>query len=145
MVATFTLCSEQLSAQYHYDYGMRAVKTVITTAGNLKRSDPNGDELQLILRAIQDVNLPKFLAQDLPLFDGIISDLFPGIDRPDIDYGALLQALKLSCEQCGLQPVPFFLGKNIQLYETLVVRHGLMVVGPTGAGKSTFKIEKLKM
>ena len=136
MVATFTLCSEQLSAQYHYDYGMRAVKTVITTAGNLKRSDPEGDELQLILRAIQDVNLPKFLAQDLPLFDGIISDLFPGINRPEIDYGALLQALKLSCEDCGLQPVNFFLGKNIQLYETLVVRHGLMVVGPTGAGKS---------
>ena len=75
----------------------------------------------------------------------IYSDLFPGIDRPDIDYGALLQALKLSCEKCGLQPVPFFLGKNIQLYETLVVRHGLMVVGPTGAGKSTFKIKTLRM
>jgi dynein heavy chain, axonemal len=123
MVATFTLCSEQLSAQYHYDYGMRAVKTVITAAGNLKRSNPDGNELQLILRAIQDVNLPKFLAQDLPLFDGIISDLFPGIDRPDIDYGALMQSLKLSCEECGLQPVDFFLRKNIQLYETLVVRY----------------------
>ncbi len=136
MVATFTLCSEQLSAQYHYDYGMRAVKTVITAAGNLKRANPDGNELQLILRAIQDVNLPKFLAQDLPLFDGIISDLFPGIDRPDIDYGALMQSLKLSCEAERLQPVEFFLKKNIQLYETLVVRHGLMVVGPTGAGKS---------
>ena len=136
MVTTFTLCSEQLSLQKHYDYGMRAVKTVIVAAGNLKRKEPEAEELQLLLRALQDVNLPKFMAQDLPLFDGIMSDLFPGISRPNIDYGALLTSIKCSTEANGLQPHEFFIRKNIQLYETIVVRHGLMVVGPTGGGKS---------
>ncbi|EQC29095.1 hypothetical protein SDRG_13255 [Saprolegnia diclina VS20] len=136
MVTTFKLCSEQLSSQCHYDYGMRAVKTVITAAGNLKRSDPDMDEDVLLLRALQDVNLPKFLAHDIPLFNGIISDLFLGKQRPVIDLGALISVIKLQTQKMQLQPVPYFLTKCIQLYETIVVRHGLMVVGATGGGKS---------
>ncbi|RHY24853.1 hypothetical protein DYB25_001221 [Aphanomyces astaci] len=131
MVTTF-----KLSSQSHYDYGMRAVKTVITAAGNLKRSDPDMDEDVLLLRALQDVNLPKFLAHDIPLFNGIISDLFLGKCRPAIDLGALISVIKLKTQHMGLQPVPYFLTKCIQLYETIVVRHGLMVVGATGGGKS---------
>jgi dynein heavy chain len=136
MVATFRLCSEQLSSQDHYDYGMRAVKTVITAAGNLKRASPDSPEEALLLRALQDVNVPKFLAHDLPLFDGILGDLFPGIDRPPFDYGPLLGAIKLAAQDRGLIPVPIFMRKAIELYEMICVRHGLMVVGPTGGGKS---------
>ncbi|KAG5177491.1 dynein heavy chain and region D6 of dynein motor-domain-containing protein [Tribonema minus] len=142
MVTTFKLCSEQLSSQPHYDYGMRAVKTVITAAGNLKRAEPDADEMVLLLRALQDVNLPKFLEVDLPLFAGIMSDLFPGKAsasdvRPELDYGKLNTVMKTVIEDHGLQPHPFFITKVIQLYEMIVVRHGLMVVGPTGGGKSS--------
>ena len=136
MVTTFKLCSEQLSSQPHYDYGMRAVKTVITAAGNLKRAEPDADEMVLLLRALQDVNIPKFLEMDLPLFEGIISDLFPGKKRPDLDYGALMRTMKEQIFAFGLQPHKFFITKVIQLYEMIVVRHGLMLVGPTGGGKS---------
>jgi dynein heavy chain len=136
MVTTFKLASEQLSSQPHYDYGMRAVKTVITAAGNLKRAEPNADEMVLLLRALQDVNIPKFLEMDLPLFRGIISDLFPGKVRPQLDYGALMHTMLEEIHKAGLQPIDFFTTKVIQLYEMIVVRHGLMLVGPTGGGKS---------
>jgi dynein heavy chain len=137
MVATFRLSSEQLSSQDHYDFGMRAVKTVISAAGNLKKEDKDGDEDLILIRALCDCNVPKFLADDLPLFNGILSDLFPGKKKPQIDYGGLESQLIEQTQLLGLQPVPNFITKCIQLYETTVVRHGLMLVGPTGGGKTS--------
>ena len=137
MVTTFKLCSEQCSSQPHYDYGMRAVTTVIRAVGNLKRGEPEGDEMVLLLRGLQDVNVPKFLDADIPLFAGIISDLFPGKARPELDYGALYGTMKYIIQIQGLQPNAWFITKVIQLYEMIVVRHGLMLVGPTGGGKSS--------
>ncbi|KAL3881803.1 hypothetical protein ACJMK2_028195, partial [Sinanodonta woodiana] len=136
IVSTFKLSSEQLSSQDHYDFGMRAVKSVISAAGNLKRQYPDMDEELIALRAIRDVNVPKFLVDDLKLFNGIVSDLFPNIKEQPIDYGALDVSLRKTCTKLGIKDVEGFIHKCIQLFETTVVRHGLMLVGPTGSGKT---------
>ncbi|XP_076646459.1 dynein axonemal heavy chain 1 [Halictus rubicundus] len=136
ITTTFKLSSEQLSTQDHYDFGMRAVKTVIAVAGNLKREQPDLNEQQICLRALRDVNVPKFLKDDLTLFNGIVSDLFPLLEEKQVDYGVLEAEIRASIVRMGLEEVDEFVKKVIQLYETTVVRHGLMLVGPTGSAKT---------
>ncbi|CAD2219005.1 dynein heavy chain, axonemal [Angomonas deanei] len=137
MVMTFKLSSEQLSSQDHYDFGMRAVNTVISAAGLNKRENPDENEDVLLLRALRDSNVPKFLKDDIILFEGIISDLFPGTALPQTDYGAIVKALEDNITANSLQTVDVFIKKCLQLYDITTLRHGLMLVGPTGGGKTS--------
>lgn len=94
MVKLYALSSEQLSKQSHYDFGMRAVKSVLVMAGKLKREQPDTREDIVLIRAMKDSNIPKFIQDDLPLFAGIVSDLFPGVEVEDTEYGSLEKAIQ---------------------------------------------------
>ena len=67
-------------------------------AGGLKRANPDLVEDGVLIRAMRDANVPKFLNDDLPLFAGIIQDLFPGIEITENDYGKLLLTIEYIIE-----------------------------------------------
>ena len=59
----------------------------------------------IVLRAIRDVNVPKFLQDDLKLFNGIVSDLFPQIRDVPVDYGDLERSIRATSVKKRLQDV----------------------------------------
>lgn len=56
---------------------------MLVMAGNLKRANPELPEDVVLIRAMRDSNVPKFVADDLPLFSALINDLFPGVEVPE--------------------------------------------------------------
>ena len=130
------LASEQLSTQAHYDYGMRAVKSIILAAGRRKAESPDEDEAYLAYRSIAESSVPKLVSEDVPLFMAILSDLFPDTERRQPDYTGLLEALRGACRNRHLECEEEFSTKAIQLFQTQQVRHGLMLVGAALSGKS---------
>nr|XP_061808009.1 dynein axonemal heavy chain 9-like isoform X2 [Nerophis lumbriciformis] len=135
-ITLYTLCKELLSKQDHYDWGLRAIKSVLVVAGALKRGDTSQAEDQVLMRALRDFNIPKIVTDDMPVFMGLISDLFPALNAPrkrDMDFE---KRVKESILDLKLQAEDNFVLKVVQLEELLAVRHSVFVIGNAGTGKS---------
>jgi dynein heavy chain len=78
----YSLLRELLSKQTQYDWGLRAVKSVLVVAGGFKRLEPDLAEEALLMRALRDFNTPKIVREDEVVFFGLLADLFPGINPP---------------------------------------------------------------
>ncbi|OCT79469.1 dynein heavy chain 14, axonemal [Xenopus laevis] len=156
LVNLYQLASKQLSQQNHYDFGMRAIKTVLVMAGQKKQDLELGgkhmrlspaEESLIVIRALKEANLPKFLAEDVPLFENIMADLFPGVVIEKADTKRLEKAISMASNELGLQPWETQVEKVIQFHNQIVARHGVMLVGPAGGGKTTVRriLEKALM
>ncbi|XP_038624757.1 dynein heavy chain 2, axonemal [Tachyglossus aculeatus] len=132
----YSLAVQQLSRQDHYDFGLRALTSLLRYAGKRRRLRPDLTDEEVLLLSMRDMNLAKLTSVDVPLFSAIVQDLFPGIELPVIDYGKLKETIEQEMEQEGLQRTTFTVNKVIQLYETKNSRHSTMIVGTTGSGKT---------
>ncbi|PSN39336.1 Dynein beta chain [Blattella germanica] len=135
-ITLYTLCRELLSKQDHYDWGLRAIKSVLVVAGALKRGDRGRPEDQVLMRALRDFNIPKIVTDDVPVFMGLIGDLFPALDVPrkrDPDFEKMVRQASIDLQ---LQPEDNFILKVVQLEELLAVRHSVFIVGNAGTGKT---------
>ena len=133
----YELCRDLLSKAMHYDWGLRAIKSVLRVAGDFKRSEPEKSETTLLFRSLRDFNLPKIVGDDLIIFMGLLGDLFPGAEAPRQRDWDLEKKIEESFVEAGLQPEDEALLKTVQLMELLAVRHCDFIMGTSGTGKST--------
>lgn len=136
MTVLYKLAEEQLSKQHHYDWGLRSLNSVLRMAGVMKRQSGDLPEGVVLMRVLRDMNFPKFVFDDVPLFLGLIKDLFPGIDCPRVGYPEFNSAVRKTLETDRFVLLSEQEDKVVQMYETMMTRHSTMIVGPTGGGKT---------
>lgn len=148
VVLLFNLCEDQLSKQPHYDFGLRALKSVLVSAGQLKRKlalgHSNGEapvmaelETRALISSISDTILPKLVAQDVPVFETLLKGVFPGTQPQLVEEDELRAKIIELAKMKKLVPNQRWVEKALQLYQVMTLRHGVMLVGPSGSGKSS--------
>nr|CAD7413402.1 unnamed protein product [Timema cristinae] len=147
LVEVFDMARKLLSVQQHYDWGLRALKTVLGGCGSVLKAARKGGisvaqldkeaEMELVVQALRLNTLSKLTFTDCAGFDGIVRDMFPGIPFTSSGYETLTAALKESYAEFGLLYNESQLRKCVELYEQLQQRMGVVIVGPSGSGKTT--------
>ncbi|KAL4069341.1 dynein heavy chain and region D6 of dynein motor-domain-containing protein [Scleroderma citrinum] len=151
IVPFFNLCDEQLSPQPHYDFGLRALKAVLASAGILKRERLQNAKLEdyegaglsdtvseqiILIQSVTETIVPKLVADDVPLLTSLLADVFPGTDYIPVDLEALRDQIVKVCDERRLVAGEKWIAKILQLYQIQKIQHGLMMVGPSGTGKT---------
>ncbi|KAM6281322.1 LOW QUALITY PROTEIN: dynein axonemal heavy chain 11 [Porphyrio hochstetteri] len=113
-ITLYILCFLRMFSQNHCGWRLNAIKSVVLVAGSLKPGDKNRPEDQVLVQALRDFNLPKIVTDDIPIFMGLISDLFPALDalRRNLQFE---QMVKQSTLRLLLQPEESFILRVLTL------------------------------
>ncbi|XP_037874257.1 dynein heavy chain, cytoplasmic isoform X1 [Bombyx mori] len=127
IVPFFKLCDEQLSNQSHYDFGLRALKSVLVSAGNVKRDRiqkiketlaERGQEVpdeasiaeslpeqDILIQSVCETMVPKLVAEDIPLLFSLLNDVFPNVGYTRAEMTGLKNEIRAVCAEeflvCG--------------------------------------------
>jgi dynein heavy chain 1 len=147
VVALFKLCQSRMPFQGHYDFSLRALKTLLISAGSLKRKlledkeldeqDITSTETEVLVQIACNNILPKLVSDDLIIFTDILKEIFPGASLKKMEDDKLKEILIEICKSMSYVPGDEWIQKILQLEQVLTMRHGVMLVGPSGVGKST--------
>lgn len=72
MTVLYKLAQDQLSKQNHYDWGLRSLNAVLRMAGLMQRKNKDFTESVVLMKVLRDMNYPKFIFEDVPLFIGLL-------------------------------------------------------------------------
>lgn len=135
IVPLFSELQNQCSAQTHYDFGLRALKGMLSNCATLKRQTTLSEEL-VILKSVHETILPKLTKDDEHVFYSLVDKYFAGVSLDMTDDEALLLTLQELCDKQNLSFGGKWKQKVLQLNQ-LLSHHGVIMVGDSGTGKSS--------
>ena len=130
VVNLFLHCKERMSNQRHYDFGLRALKTLLVAAGSLKRQAIEGkgelpleelaveEEKALIVGACNNI-IPKLVAEDMPVFTEVLHETFPGSEVAEMEHEQAREEIVKICKEKDLVPAEAFIQKILQLKQVM--------------------------
>lgn len=145
-VPFFDQCSARLTKQAHYDFGLRALKSVLVSSGGLKRNrltSAGGDlgaeeeiEPQIIVQSVRETIAPKLIREDVETMKHIEAEAFPSVRYVPASLDTLQDAIRKIAGERHLVINETWMTKILQLHQIQSIHHGVMMVGDSGAGKS---------
>lgn len=145
-VPFFDSCAVQLTKQAHYDFGLRALKSVLVSSGGLKRTRLTTStariqaeedlEPQIVVQSIRETIAPKLIREDVETMKRIEEEAFPGVRYVSADLQGLEGAIRTEAAERNLITNNTWMTKILQLYQIQSIHHGVMMVGSSGSGKS---------
>ncbi|KAK3324626.1 dynein heavy chain, N-terminal region 1-domain-containing protein [Cercophora scortea] len=143
-VPFFDQCAVKLSKQAHYDFGLRALKSVLVSSGGLKRARLTDErvgaeelvESEIIVQSIRETIAPKLIKSDVEIMIGIEGICFPGVEYVPANLVKLEEAIRRLAKERQLVVNETWMVKILQLYQIQKIHHGVMMVGSSGSGKS---------
>eukprot|EP00002_Diphylleia_rotans_P028875 TRINITY_DN5840_c0_g1_i3.p1 TRINITY_DN5840_c0_g1~~TRINITY_DN5840_c0_g1_i3.p1 ORF type:complete len:4482 (-),score=987.95 TRINITY_DN5840_c0_g1_i3:157-13602(-) len=133
----YTLCEQQLSKAPHYDFGLRNILFILRLLSAARRTISSAAyETSIFLRVIRDTNMTRLLPEDIPLFLSLLSDIFPMVRVEKLRNEKLEQGVKSAILGAGLVASADWVEKIMQIHDLSSSRNGVIIVGPTGSGKS---------
>lgn len=102
-------------------------------------------EQQILVQSVCDTMVPKLVAEDIPLLQSLVTDVFPNIAQVRHEMGDLRKIILDLCKERHLVAANdveegagyAWMDKVLQLHKIIQLHHGLMMVGPSGSGKSS--------
>lgn len=143
LIPFFELLASRLSSQSHYDFGLRALKTIVSKCGvaraNTSKNVESTVEFEktVLVQSLKESVLPRLIKEDQVVFEALLSEHFKGIPYESNISQAFAKEVEKFCIDRGLQCTPALAEKAWQVAQIQESHHGIMLVGKSGSGKTT--------
>ncbi|XP_050308266.1 cytoplasmic dynein 2 heavy chain 1-like [Anthonomus grandis grandis] len=148
IVEVFDMSRNLMSKQQHYDWGLRAIKSILSgcqaaikqhnqSENKSGNSLDQGEEFALVVSTLKTDISSKLTFSDALKFSEIIGNVFKGVPAETVHDDALKKIIVECYRELNLIINEQQINKCLEFYKQLKQRMGVALIGPPSSGKTT--------